>query len=109
MNKSPLESVIEKSVKDYARSKGWLAYKFVSPGHIFVPDALLFTPTGLPVMIEFKREGLKPTPGQARELLRLQNQQVIATVIDSIESGKKLIDDYTTHPSATSPVPEKCN
>ena len=32
-----LERDIEKRVKEYARSKGWLAYKFTSPGHIGVP------------------------------------------------------------------------
>jgi VRR-NUC domain len=104
---NPLESVIENSVKEYARSKGWIAYKFTSPGRIGVPDALLFNPQGKPVMIEFKRKGLKLTARQMRELHRLQNQNVTALAVDNIELGKRIIDEYTTHPGPTSPVSEE--
>lgn len=50
-----LEKTIEKAVKEYVRSKGLLAYKWVSPGHIGVPDDILISPTGKVVFIEFKK------------------------------------------------------
>ena len=86
-----LERQIEKKVKDYARSKGWLAYKFVSPGHAFVPDDILISPTGRVIFVEFKQEGKKPTPGQAREHTRLRAQGCEVYVIDSVGMGKMLI------------------
>lgn len=90
---NPLERDIEKKVKEYARSKGWLAYKFTSPGHSFVPDGILIAPGGRVIMIEFKQLGKKPTAGQQREHERLRQQGVTVWVVDSVELGKGLIDE----------------
>lgn len=87
-----LEKQIETAVKDYARTMGCLAYKFVSPGHAFVPDCLIVTPTGRTAFIEFKRPGGKATPGQLREIERIRQHLVIAEVIDDIAVGKAFID-----------------
>lgn len=90
-----LERDIEKKVKDYARSKGFLAYKFTSPGHAFVPDGLFITPRGETVFfIEFKQLGKKPTSGQRREMDRLTAQGVDVWLCDSVELGKEIIDAY---------------
>ena len=90
-----LEKQIEKAVKDYARSQGWLAYKFTSPGHIGVPDGLFISPVGRVVLMEFKQTGKKPTPLQQREIDRINQHGVYALVVDSTEQGKELIDAYT--------------
>lgn len=90
-----LEKEIETKVKEYARSKGWLAYKFTSPGHAFVPDGLFISPSGLVVMMEFKQLGKKATSGQLREIQRINEHKVLAVVVDSVEKGKGLIDAYT--------------
>ena len=87
-----LERDIEKRVKDYARSKGWLAYKFTSPGHIGVPDGLLISPVGLVIFMEFKQTGKKPTAMQQREIDRINQHGVMALVVDSVEQGRGLID-----------------
>ena len=87
-----LEKQIEAKVCDYARSKGWLAYKFTSPARAAVPDRLMISPSGKCVFIEFKRAGEKPTPAQAREHDRLRDQKVAVFVIDNVEDGKTLID-----------------
>ena len=87
-----LERDIEKSVKRYAESKGWLTRKWVSPGHNFVPDQIFISPTGQVVFIEFKRLGLKPSAGQLREHDRLRKQGCLVYVVDSIESGKEVVD-----------------
>lgn len=88
-----LERDIEKRVKDYARSKGWLAYKFTSPGHAFVPDGILISPKGVVLFIEFKQSGKKPTAGQLREHERLRNQNCLIYLVDNVEYGKEIIDE----------------
>ena len=90
-----LERDIEKRVKEYARSKGWLAYKFTSPGHIGVPDGLFISPVGFVIMMEFKQTGKKPTAMQQREIDRINQHGVLALVVDSVEQSKKLIDAYS--------------
>lgn len=90
-----LEKKIEVAVKDYARSKGWLAYKFTSPGHIGVPDGLFISPKGFVLFMEFKQTGKQATAMQLREITRINEHKVIALVVDSIEQGKGLVDAYT--------------
>ena len=89
-----LEKEIEKSVKRYAESKGWLTRKWTSPGHMFVPDQIFIAPGGRVIFVEFKAEGKKPTAGQIREHIKLQNQGCRVHVIDSIEIGKEMVDAY---------------
>lgn len=90
-----LEKQIEKAVKDYARSKGWLAYKFTSPGHVGVPDGLFISPSGRVIFMEFKQTGKLATPMQQRELFKINSHHVLAVVVDSVEQGKGLIDAYS--------------
>lgn len=90
-----LERDIEKRVKEYARSRGFLAYKFTSPGHIGVPDGLLISPVGFVIFVEFKQTGKKPTAMQQREIDRINQHGVMALVVDSVEQGKGLIDAYS--------------
>jgi hypothetical protein len=90
-----LEKEIEKRVKEYAERKGWLTRKWTSPGHAFVPDQIFITPHGRVIFVEFKAEGKKPTPGQLREHIKLQNQGCRVHVIDSVEMGKEMINAYS--------------
>lgn len=87
-----LEKKIEQLVCDYAKSKGWLVYKFTSPARAAVPDRLMISPEGKVVFVEFKREGQKPTPAQAREHQRLLNQKVLVFVVDNVNDGKAVVD-----------------
>lgn len=86
-----LEKDIEKKVCDYAREKGFLAYKFTSPQRAAVPDRL-FIRNGMVFFIEFKRGGQKPTPAQHREHMRLTEQGMRVYVIDNVDDGKALVD-----------------
>lgn len=97
-NPDPLEKVIEAAVCKYAQSKGFLTYKFTSPARSAVPDRLFIAPGGQCMFIEFKRKGQKPTQPQQREHDRLTNQHVDVIVVDSIEEGKLLIDEWV-HPA----------
>ena len=87
-----LEKQIEKAVCDYAKSKGILCYKFVSPGHAGVPDRMFVLPGGIVFFIEFKRLGGVPTPLQMREIERLRSQGVSVFVVDNVIDGKWRID-----------------
>lgn len=87
-----LEKQIERSVCEYAKSIGFLVYKFTSPERAAVPDRMFITPKGKVFFTEFKREGAKVTPAQDREHERLRGQGVTVFVVDSIEKGRASID-----------------
>ena len=87
-----LEKQIEKAVCDYAKSKGVLCYKFVSPGHAGVPDRMFILPGGKVFFIEFKRMGGKATPLQLREIERLHSQGVDVAIVDNVIEGQYHID-----------------
>ncbi len=89
-----LERDIEKAVKKYAESRGWLTRKWVSPGHSFVPDQIFIRPDGKIIFIEFKQGGKKPSPGQLREHDRLRGHGCLVYVIDSVEAGKAMVEHY---------------
>jgi len=87
-----LEKQIEAAVCDYAKTRGFLAYKFTSPNRAAVPDRMMVLPSGHIFFIEFKRTGQKPTPAQEREHVRLRQQNVQVYVVDDIHQGKDIID-----------------
>ncbi len=86
-----LESKIEKDVCDYAKSKGWLVYKFVSPSNRGVPDRI-FMRHGKMFFIEFKATGKHPTKLQEKKARDIQKQLFGVYVVDDIDIGKKIID-----------------
>lgn len=86
-----LEKQIEKKVKEYARKKGWLVYKFVSPGHRSVPDDI-FMRFGEMFFIEFKAAGKLATPKQLDEHKKIGWHCFPVYIIDNIGEGYKLID-----------------
>lgn len=98
-----LEKQIEKKVCDYAKSKHCLVYKFTSPARASVPDRLFISMTGRVWFIEFKAKGKKPTPGQAREIARLQAYGVRVFVVDDVEQGKQIIDEMVNVTTRTTP------
>lgn len=87
-----LEKKIEEKVNEYAKSKGFLVYKFTSPNRRAVPDRMYVHPSGHVSFIEFKAEGKLPTPAQVREHAKLRGHGVQVDVVDSIEQGKMVID-----------------
>lgn len=87
-----LEKEIEAKVCAYAKEKGFLHYKFTSPAHFGVPDRIFFGDMGTVFLIEFKREGGKPTPAQDREAQRLSELDHRVYLIDTVEKGIEVID-----------------
>lgn len=92
-NPNPLEKEIEKKVCDYAKSLGFLCYKFTSPARRSVPDRLFISPKGVVFFIEFKMLGKKPTPSQQVEIEKIRQTGVAVYVIDSIVGGKEVVVD----------------
>ena len=88
-----LERDIERKVKDYAKKKGMLVYKFVSPNNRSVPDDIIFY-KGITFLIEFKAPGKHPTKLQQTTIDRLKSEQIAVYVIDDVEQGKQLVDSY---------------
>ena len=78
-----LERDVEKKVCDYAKTKGFLTYKFVSPARASVPDRLFISPDGQMFFVEMKRYGQRPTSAQQREHDRLRSHNVFVFVIDN--------------------------
>lgn len=88
-----LEKEIEAKVCEYAKSKGTLCYKFVSPNTRSVPDRIFFY-KGFTLLIEFKSTVGKTTSGQDREIKRLREQGMDVHVINDIDTGKLVIDEF---------------
>lgn len=87
-----LESVIEKTVCDFAKERGFLVYKFTSSNRAAVPDRVFIHPNGEVFFVEFKATGKRATVPQEREHARLRGHNAVVFVIDSIESGKETVD-----------------
>lgn len=77
-----LEKEIEKKGNDYAESKGWLQFKFVSPSHRSVPDRIYFR-DGRTMLVEWKKNGEEPTKLQAKTIKEIQAQGIEVHVVDN--------------------------
>ncbi len=89
------ESEIEKKVKAYAEKMGWIARKFTSPGHRFVPDAIFFRWPARTFFIEFKAPDEKPSKAQFLEHNTLRHEGFKVYVVDNIGDGMNIIDNET--------------
>ena len=86
------ESKIENSIKNYARQRGILTYKFVSPSQRGVPDRIFVFPGGYVLFLEFKAPKKVPTPLQMRYLKLLREQGALVAWVDSQQAGLDIID-----------------
>lgn len=86
-----LESTIERSVVNWAKKKGVFVTKINGQGNRAMPDRCFWIAGGMPVLIEFKRPGAKPTPLQEQTHYALRKAGYWVFVCDDAEKGKKLI------------------
>lgn len=87
-----LEKQIERKVGDYAKSKGVLFWKFVSPSNPSVPDRVIIAPGGRVGWLELKRRGQKPTPKQRAKMAELASKGATVGWVDNVEDGKQFVD-----------------
>jgi len=83
------ESKVEEVVTSFARSKGWLSFKWTSPSQRGVPDRIYFK-DGVCQMIEFKAPNKKPTTYQQAIHRQLKMHGFHVYVVDNIDQGQKL-------------------
>lgn len=80
------ESTIEKRIVQRAKGRGWISYKFSSPGRAFVPDRI-FIKCGVVVFMEVKATDQKPTPRQLIEIERLQKANCFCNWFDNADDA----------------------
>ena len=85
-----IESPIESFVVDKAKKGGWLARKLGWIGRNGAPD-YFFAKDSRVVLIEFKRPGGKPRPGQEKEIAALQAAGVEVHVVDNPLAGLRIL------------------
>lgn len=84
------ESVTEKKVCRYAKSQGWLVYKFQSPSNRGVPDRM-FMRHGVLIFIEFKSPGKRPTNQQHATHERIRDHGFPVFIVDEPQQGIDLL------------------
>ena len=80
------ESEIEARLVRGVKALGGVAYKFVSPGNVGVPDRLVVLPGGRVIFVELKAEGGRLSPMQRQQLARLRRLGADACKVKS-ETG----------------------
>ena len=88
-----LESTVERYFVQRVRDCGGLAEKFTSPGRRHVPDRLVTLPNVPLHLVELKRPGEKPRPGQVRDHARRAALGHRVYVIDSLGAVNKYISN----------------
>lgn len=84
-----LESEIEKKLVREIRKMGGMAYKFVSPGNTGVPDRIVILP-GVITFVELKTETGRLSPGQKRQIGKLQDLGMKVVVLH----GMKELEEF---------------
>lgn len=85
------ESKIEGDVSKYAKSTGWLTYKFSSPNHRGVPDRI-YIRNGVTIFIEFKATGANARPLQVATINQMKEHGAKVFIVDSIEKGVEVLN-----------------
>ena len=80
------EKTVEANIVKWAKRAEVMTYKFTSPSRRSVPDRIFFY-KGRVALLEVKAPGNKPTPAQARELARFQQQGISATWADNADEA----------------------
>ncbi len=86
------ESKVEKSCKSWAKSEGWLSYKWVSPGNVGVPDQI-FLKAGRIVFVEFKAPGKPLSVMQAKKAKDIIGCGFEVYKIDNIDDFKIILEN----------------
>lgn len=88
------ESYIEAQVVKYAKKRGWRQRKMMFVGRRGCPDRWFFRGEGQVVIIEFKDPNGTLSRAQAREVNWFLANGFHVHVIDSIEDGKAVFDEW---------------
>ena len=89
-----LEKYIERRISLYAKSRGFLSYKFTSPGCAGVPDRIFVSPSGVTCYMEIKQPDGKLSRVQAEQIHALISRGVPCGVAWSYDEGATMIDAW---------------
>lgn len=87
------EKLIEKKLREKAKSLGGIALKLYSAYHTGLPDRLILMPGGKASFAEIKTTGKKPTLLQEKAIAELRALGFKAEVVDSLEALDKFVED----------------
>ena len=87
-----LESEIEKKLVREIRKMGGMAYKFVSPGNTGVPDRIVILPEVI-TFVELKTETGRLSPGQKRQIGKLQDLGMKVVVLHGMKELEEFLDE----------------
>lgn len=88
------EKLIERDGVKYAQDRGWIVYKWSSPGQRGVHDRLHFK-RGIVFTIEYKTTGQKATPKQRAEAVKLKLAEIPCRCCDNVQDARAFIDIMT--------------
>lgn len=88
--RKPLESAIEADACAYAKKRGWMVFKFVSPGRKGVPDRL-FIRDGRHVFIEFKRGDEEAQEQQKKRHREMREHGAEVYVVDNLKEAYAIL------------------
>ena len=103
------EKIVEARLRDGVKALGGVAYKWVSPGNVGVPDRMVVLPGGAVHFIELKREGGKPTRMQKVQIARLRALGADCAVVyglAGVETYLMLAREVVQHGISAARLPE---
>lgn len=80
-----MERDVERRLVHLTKRYGGVAFKWVSPGMLGVPDRLLFMPGGRLWLVEVKRPGMRPRDSQKAMHQRLERLGWMVHVVDDAD------------------------
>lgn len=87
------ERDVERYLIKECERRGWLCWKFVSPGRRGVPDRIVIRP-GAVAFVEVKRKGGRVSPLQLRRIDELARRGVPARVVETKGEIDEMIREW---------------
>ena len=87
------ERDVERYLIKECERRGWLCWKFVSPGRRGVPDRIVIRP-GAVAFVEVKREGGRVSPLQVRRIEELIRLVIPARVVETKGEIDEMIREW---------------
>lgn len=87
------ERDVERYLIKECEKRGWLCWKFVSPGRRGVPDRIVIRP-GAVAFAEVKRKGGRVSPLQIRRIDELTQRGVAARVVKTKGEIDEMINEW---------------
>ena len=87
------EKFIEHKLVTETNKRGGLAWKFVSPGVVGVPDRIILLPQGKIGFVEVKAPHKKPREIQTRRIEQLRELGFKVFVLDSADKIKNILEE----------------